>query len=198
MNNRSVASKFRGVIFFSICVSALVSSIVISVFLLHRFSRDIHEKDMLHIRGLSGAVKGLLDHSFSLNYQLSINPIVVEAVASADENWDQRVRKYNIGKKIGNALGDRSGAPLFVAMQKRYDFVELFFAQDIKGDQVDRSFGPLGHRGQRWWVKKFIGEGYKRFISKSYYSMTGNKPVTSVFHGIRKNGRFIGIMGTDI
>ena len=198
MNNRSVASKFSGIIFFSICVSVLVSSTVISVFLLHRFSRDIHEKDMLHAKGLSGTVKGLLDHAFSLNYQLSINPIIVEAVDSADENWDQRVRKYAIGKKIGNVLGDRSGIPLFVAMQKRYDFVDLFFAQDIRGDQVVRSFGPLGHRGQRWWFKKFIGEGYKPFLSKSYYSMTGDKPVTSVFHGIRKNGRIIGVMGTDI
>ncbi|MFO7558854.1 MAG: PAS domain S-box protein [Desulfobacterales bacterium] len=153
---------------------------------------------MLHIKGLSGTVKGLLDHAFSLNYQLSMNPIIVEAVDSADEDWDQRVRKYRIGKKTGNALGDRSGESLLVTMQKRYDFVELFFAQDIKGDQVARSFGDLGHRGQRWWFKKFIEEGHKPFISKSYYSITGDKPVTSVFHGIWKNGRIVGVMGTDI
>ena len=35
-------------------------------------------------------------------------------------------------------------------------------------------------------------------MSKSYYSMTGDKPVASAFHPIFKDNRFIGIMGTDI
>ena len=35
-------------------------------------------------------------------------------------------------------------------------------------------------------------------MSKSYYSMTGDKPVASAFHPIYQNKRFIGVMGTDI
>ena len=35
-------------------------------------------------------------------------------------------------------------------------------------------------------------------MSKSYYSMTGDKPVASAFHPIYLDNRFIGVMGTDI
>jgi signal transduction histidine kinase len=86
-----------------------------------------------------------------------------------------------------------------VDSQKKFGFVELFFLQDSSGDQTARSFGEIGHRGNRWWFKEFI-EAKKRhpFISESYYSMTGNKPVSSVFHPVFDNGTFIGILGMDI
>jgi len=86
-----------------------------------------------------------------------------------------------------------------VDTQKMYDFVELFFVQDAAGDQTSRSFGPLGHRGQRWWFRKITeNHNYRSFMSKSYYSMTGDKPVASAFHPIYRDNRFIGVMGTDI
>ena len=36
------------------------------------------------------------------------------------------------------------------------------------------------------------------FVSKSYYSMTGNIPVSSVFHPIYDGAELIGVMGMDI
>lgn len=197
--SKKLASRFNGLIILSVCIAVLVSSTIITVFMLHRFNIEIHEKDALHIKGLAGAVKGILQHAFSLNYQLSVNPRIIKAVTLADPDWDRRVAIYQTGKTPSQAPGPGSGMPLLVTMHQKYDFVELLFVQDAVGDQVARSYGPLGHRGERWWFKKFVADKtYQPFFSKSYYSMTGDKPVASAFHPIYNNHRFIGIMGTDI
>lgn len=198
MKNKTVASKFRLIILGSISISVILSSIVISAVLLNQFSRNTREKDMLHIKGIAGTVKGLLDQAFTLNHMLAINPMIIQTVLSADPDWEKRVRQYNMDKSMGLQISDNSGFPLLVEMQKTYQFAELFFVQDSNGDQTARSFGPLGHRGRRWWFQKMIDNDNRPFISKSYYSMTGNKPVSSVFHEIQSDGRFIGIMGMDI
>ncbi|HPP88664.1 MAG TPA: cache domain-containing protein, partial [bacterium] len=68
----------------------------------------------------------------------------------------------------------------------------------MKGQQIARSFGNLGLRGDRWWFKHFINNNNQPFFSKSYYSLTGNKPVISIFHPVVHNDTTIGILGLDI
>ena len=199
MNQKTVASKFNLLIVLSVVVSIMVSSVTITLFLLYRYSTDVIEKDQLHLKGLASSVKGFIDHAFTLNYLLSINPEIVDHVAGAPPDWAQRVAAYNQKYDTSLDFKENSGPALLVKTQKLYDFVELFFVQDASGDQTSRSFGPLGHRGQRWWFRKIIANGnYHPFMSKSYYSMTGDKPVASAFHPIFKDDRFIGVMGTDI
>ena len=199
MNRKSVASKFNLLIILFVVVSITVSSVTITFLLLHRYTEDVIEKDRLHMKGLASSVKGFIDHAFTLNYLLSINPEIVENLATAPHDWSQRVAEYNRHYDTSLALKDNSGPRLLVHTQKTYDFVELFFVQDAAGDQTSRSFGPLGHRGERWWFRKITAHRtYRSFMSKSYYSMTGDKPVASAFHPIFKDNRFIGVMGTDI
>lgn len=199
MNQKTVASKFNLLIALSVVISIMVSSVTITLFLLHRYSTDVIEKDKLHLKGIASSVKGFVDHAFTLNYLLSINPEIIEDVAAAPQDWSQRLAAYNRKYDTSPGVKDSSGPALLVHTQKIYDFVELFFVQDASGDQTSRSFGPLGHRGQRWWFRKIMeNQNYRSFMSKSYYSMTGDKPVASAFHPIYKDNRFIGVMGTDI
>jgi PAS domain S-box-containing protein len=199
MKQKTVASKFNLLIVLSVVISIMVSSVTISLFLLQRHASDVIEKDRLHLKGLASSVKGFIDHAFTLNYLLSINPEIIEHVAAAPRDWSQRLAAYNRKYDTSIDARDNSGPALLVKTQQIYDFVELFFVQDASGDQTSRSFGPLGHRGQRWWFRKITeNQNYRAFMSKSYYSMTGDKPVASAFHPIYKNNRFIGVMGTDI
>ena len=199
MNRKSVASKFNWLIILFAVVSITISSVTVTLFLLHRYTEDVIEKDQLHMKGLASSVKGFIDHAFSLNYMLSINPEIVEHLSAAPNDWSQRVAEYNRQYDTSLQLKDHSGLSLLVHTQKIYDFVELFFVQDAAGDQTSRSFGPLGHRGERWWFRKITeDQNYRSFMSKSYYSMTGDKPVASAFHPVYKDDRFIGVMGTDI
>ena len=199
MLRKSVASKFNLLIVLSVVITVAISSVSITIYLMHRYAEDVIEKDRLHMKGLASSVKGFIDHAFSLNYLLSINPEIIEHVASAPQEFSKRAADYHRQYDTSSGFNDRSGPPLLVKTQMMYDFVELFFVQDAVGDQTSRSYGPLGHRGQRWWFRKITeNQNYRSFMSKSYYSMTGDKPVASAFHPIYRDGRFIGVMGTDI
>ena len=199
MSSKSVATKFNFLIIIFFVISISLSSLTITLFLVQRYTKDVIEKDKLHLKGLASSVKGFIEHAFTLNYLLSINSEIVKDVAAAPKDWSRRVSDYNKVYDTTSSLKNNSGLPMLVNIQKIYDFVELFFVQDVLGDQTSRSFGPLGHRGQRWWFQKITeNKKYNPFISKSYYSMTGNKPVASAFHPIFNNSRFIGVMGTDI
>jgi two-component system, sensor histidine kinase and response regulator len=199
MKQKKIASRFNGLIVLTVLISVMVTSVAITGYLLHRYAKDAIEKDRLHNKGLASSVKGFVDHAFSLNHQLSINPTIVDAVAKATPDWKARRRAYAEDFDTNAPLGADSGHPLLVQVQKGYRFAELFFVQDAAGDQVIRSLGPLGRRGHRWWFKRMTQTTANRpFMSKSYYSMTGNEPVASAFHPVFKDGGFIGIIGTDI
>ena len=196
---KKIASQFNGLIAMAVLVSVLASSAAITVFLLRRHTQDAIEKDRLHNKGLASSVKAFVDHAFGLNYLLSINPEIVRAVEFAQPDWEQRRRAYAQAHDVQGGPGPHSGHPLLARMQAEYRFADLIFVQDAAGDQVMRSYGPLGRRGQRWWFKRMSRvSDYRPFMSKSYYSMTGNKPVASAFHPIHKSGRVLGVIGTDI
>ncbi len=197
--NNKVAAKFNGLIILAVLVSVLTSATFITGYLLHRYSKDVIEKDRLHNKGLAYAVKGFIDHAYSLNYQLSIHTTIKAAIKSAHPQWDLRVKRYQTAITSGGKTVATAGLPLLSEMQSIYRFADLFFLQDLNGDQVGRSYGELGHRAQRWWFKQMTADpAYRPFFSHSYYSVTGDKPVASAFHPVFQDGRCTGIMGTDI
>lgn len=197
--NTRVASKFNGLIILAVLVSVLTSSTFITGYLMHRFSQDVIAKDRLHNKGLAHAVKGFVDYAYSLNDQLSRHPTILAALKNAAPQWEMRVAQYEAAVAALDNTVTAAGLPLLSDMQTRYRFADLFFLQDAKGDQVARSFGPLGRRGQRWWFKQMTTDGeHQPFFSGSYFSVTGNKPVASAFHPVYDENRFAGIMGTDI
>ena len=169
IKHKTISSKFNWAIVLSAFVAVLISSFTITGYLIHRFADDIKENDKLFMEGLATNVRGFIDHAFSLNYQLATNLTIIEAVASAEKDWDLRLAKYSSTYDTVSGFNTNSGLPLLVTNQNKYDFVELFFVQDARGDQVARSFGHLGHRGCRWWFKKMSADGrYSSFVSKSY------------------------------
>ncbi len=200
MMKRKVAYKFYWPIIISVFFSVLVSSITVATYLLGQFEDEVLRKDELHIKGLAGNVKGFIDRAFSINYQLSVNPILTDSIIKAAPDWKTRLTEYEKQYDTTGRLMQKSGLPLLVNMHKKYDFVELFFLQDITGKQTARSCGTIGYRGKRWWFKKIMAnKDHSSFFSKSYFSMTGNKPVSSAFHPVfNNNGLLIGILGMDI
>lgn len=80
---------------------------------------------------------------------------------------------------------------------ERHPYFDLLYIQKTDGMQTARSTGDLADRSSRWWFTKMI-EDEKAFVSQSYYSLTGNKPVTSIFFPIYESGILKGIMGADL
>lgn len=85
-----------------------------------------------------------------------------------------------------------------VTAQANNPDIALIFMQDLTGMQTARSHGTLGDRSQRWWFKKVMADR-QPFVSKPYYSLTGNIVVTSVFLPIYDPSQTLkGIFGMDI
>jgi methyl-accepting chemotaxis protein len=81
--------------------------------------------------------------------------------------------------------------------QRNSEMFELFFIQGMDGMQTGRSSGNLGYRGDRWWFTRMMSLR-RPFVSESYFSVTSNMPVTSVFYPMMNGPEMIGIMAADI
>lgn len=58
-------------------------------------------------------------------------------------------------------------------------FFILVYNQNANGDQTARDNGDLGNRADRWWFIKAM-QDKTAFVSKSYFSLSGNVAVTSI------------------
>lgn len=79
----------------------------------------------------------------------------------------------------------------------RHPYFDLLYIQGIDGMQTASSSGENGDRSGRWWFKQIMSDT-QPFVSKSYYSVTGNVPVTSVILPIYRQSELVGIIGADI
>ncbi len=182
----------------SIGLSVTISSWFITAYLLIQSEKDQKEIHKIHLEGLVDSIEQFLMHAVTLNYMLAINPVLTGSVSRRD-SWEDRSRIYSETYDTLGPLSRRSGLPLLAETHLSYSFVELLFLQDAEGDQTARSFGPLGRRKERWWYKRIAADqDYRPFLSHSYYSLTGDKPVASIFHPVFDEQGFAGIMGMDI
>ena len=95
------------------------------------------------------------------------------------------------------ALDADSQQSLVRQVAGRFPAFQLVAINNLKGDQLARSSGPLGNRAERFWFKKFMIER-EPYISKTYYSLTTGNPIITIVHGIYENGQLVGIVEGDI
>lgn len=194
-----ISKKFNWLLILSVSVSVFISSFATTTYLIYISEKNTHDKNIVQIKGLANYIYEYLSNAYILNYQLSLNPIISRELKTADKNWGKRVADYNSRYNTDGSFGPETGPPFLVKIQREYNFVDLIYIQDKYGNQTGKSYGNLGHRKDRWWYKEFIEKrDLHPFISKSYYSLTGNKPVASIFHPVTDNGEFLGIIGMDI
>ena len=110
-------TKFNFLIIIFFVISISLSSLTITLFLVQRYTKDVIEKDKLHLKGLASSVKGFIEHAFTLNYLLSINSEIVKDVAAAPKDWSRRVSDYNKVYDTTSSLKNNSGLPMLVNIQ---------------------------------------------------------------------------------
>ena len=86
---------------------------------------------------------------------------------------------------------------LLVDTTRQYQFFQLLAIHKLNGDQTARSSGLLANRAERWWFKSFMAEK-QPYISKTYYSVFSESPITTIVHGIYAKGNLAGILMADI
>ncbi len=194
-----ISKKFNWLLILSVSFSVLISSFATTAYLIYISEKNTHEKNIIQIKGLADYIHEYLNNAYILNYQLSLNPVIAELIEAAPSKWKVRVEDYDSHYHTDAPPGMDTGPMILAKAQRDYSFIDLLYVQDTQGNQVGKSYGQIGHRQHRWWYRYFIeNEHLHPFISKSYYSLTGDKPVASIFHPVFDKNKFIGILGMDI
>ncbi|MBC8059993.1 MAG: methyl-accepting chemotaxis protein [Clostridiaceae bacterium] len=120
------------------------------------------------------------------------------------ENVSSYIEKaYTLSEEIANSTAVKKSdaveqKQILEGAAGRNKYFDLLYIQDTKGDQTARSKGTLANRANRWWFTEMMSK-QKPFVSKSYYSITTNSAVTSIFLPIyNSDSKFIGIFGADL
>ncbi len=154
-------------------VSFLTSNLIGGVFLKNNYESQVKYNHQQLGESIMSNVKAFLEKSYSVTQTIVKSPSV-----------------YNFEKD--------SQKDILKEVTKENTYFDLLYIQGTDGMQTARSTGELGDRSNRWWFIKAMDEK-KPFVSKSYYSVSGNVPVTSAIVPIYdKKGNLTGIMGADV
>lgn len=128
------------------------------------------------------------------------NFVMAESLGSNIVQFMQN--SYNISALIAkypdieNLNGEKQHQ-LLVETANEYTFFQLLEVHHLDGQPSGSSSGILVSRAERWWFKKFIEEK-RSYISKTYYSIFSDSPITTINHGVYKDGQLVGLVMADI
>ncbi|MGV8983073.1 methyl-accepting chemotaxis protein [Clostridium sp.] len=141
--------------------------------------------------------------SSQLKNDVSINNQVF-AKTVGNSVYDYMAKSYALTEELAKsrAVSDFVPAKQSEAIKgtiKRNPYFDLFYIQDMKGDQTSRSTGTLANRADRWWFKQAL-ELKEPFITKSYLTTNGdNYAVNSIIYPIQNDkSELIGVMAADL
>ncbi len=161
------------VIICSLILLAMVSTSMISYSLISEdYQKKMQYNNSLMAESLASNIVQFMQNAYSINQSVAESP---------------DLEKLDPEKQTG----------LLVDTTKRYSYFQLLAIHKLNGDQTARSSGTLANRSERWWFKKFMAER-KPFVSKTYYSVFSESPITTIIHGIYSNGNLVGLLMADI
>lgn len=170
---RSIKNQLILVTLLLVIIPFAVSNIVSYFFISQGFQDSIEENNQTLASSISDNVSAFIEKAYS----------------TTEEITHMRDVKAFLAEEQKSILVDTLG---------RHTYFDLLYIQGIDGMQTARSTGENGDRSGRWWFKQIMGDN-QPFVSKSYYSVNGNVPVTSVILPINDvNSNLIGVMGSDI
>lgn len=122
---------------------------------------------------------------------------LADQVASFIEKGYSMTEQITLNNDVKGFMPDKQNQVLQDVIT-RHPYFDLLYIQGTDGFQTARTTGELGDRSNRWWFIKVLEEK-SSFVSKSYYSVSSNVPVTTVAMPIYgENEEFVGVMGADI
>ncbi|MTV48766.1 HAMP domain-containing protein [Heliobacillus mobilis] len=134
-------------------------------------------------------------------YMIENNRVITTTVAKNVQTFMEKAYRVSELLAQNNDVigfdGEKQKQVLTTAI-KSNPYFDLLYIQGTDGMQTARSSGNLANRANRWWFQKIMAAPDKPFVSKSYYSMTGNMAVSSVILPIYREGRLTGVFGSDL
>jgi methyl-accepting chemotaxis protein len=152
----------------------LISNLISDYYMSNQLKQEAYNRNIVLSKTIGNSVLGYMAKSYAITEELTKSRGVSDFVP----------------KKQTEALKGTI---------KRNPYFDLFYIQDMKGDQTSRSSGKLANRSDRWWFKQAL-DLKEPFITKSYLTTNGdNYAVNSIIYPIQNDkSEIIGIMGADL
>ncbi|MBV7272466.1 methyl-accepting chemotaxis protein [Clostridiaceae bacterium UIB06] len=151
----------------------IITNVVCSYYFSNSISSSVVNNNKRLSSTIADGVKDFIDKAYTLTEEMAQNKTTIDF-----NSEDQK--------------------EMLTAALSNNPYFDLLYIQKTDGKQTARSSGELGNRANRWWFTQIMKDK-KPFVSKSYYSVSGNSAVTSIFHPIfDKNSNILGIFGADL
>jgi len=159
---------------FGVIILLMIVSVLTSFYLVYSssYEKQIIEENSLQTQFVARSLQAFINAAYKEVESLSFNSDII-------------------------SMNTQRQTPALAGSVQRNDYFELLYAQGMDGMQTGRSAGNLGNRKERWWFIR-MEQLRQPFISESYYSISTDMPVTSVFYPIKDGQEMIGIMAGDI
>lgn len=170
---QSIKHKLITIVLLIVLIPLIISNIIYLSYFSSNSKNNIITANENLTSNISDNVANFVDKAYSLTEEMIDN----NDIKSMDGNRQKNVLVQSAAKN-----------PYF----------DLLYIQNMKGDQTARSKGKLGNRSNRWWFIQEL-QDKKPFVSKSYYTISGNAAVTSIIMPMYDNkSDMVGIYGADL
>ena len=169
---KSIRNQLMGSMLLLVVVPFIVSNVLVFFANSNSFEQKMQSDELQFAETIADNVKGFINKAYGITAELAHNNDIIA--------FDKEKQKKALLSTIS-----------------RHDYFDLLYVQGTDGMQTAKSRGSLGDRSNRWWFQKIMTDR-EPFVSKSYYSLTGNVPVTSVILPIYDGNNLVGVMGSDI
>ena len=170
---KTIRAQLIAITLLLIAIPFILSNVINGYYLSNEYGKELLDNNTVMASTISDQVRSFIDRAYGLT----------EAIAT-----NESVRAFDLEKQVSMVETIASQNPFF----------DLLYIQGADGMQTARSKGNLGDRSNRWWFIKLLSDE-KPFVIKSYFSLSGNVPVTSVILPIYDaREKLNGVMGADI
>mgnify|MGYP000858281132 FL=1 len=151
----------------------LISTIANSIYMKQSYEKELEKNNNMLANSIADQVAAFIQEGYALTEQIAI---------------DDEVRSFNPEQQ----------KKVLMNYYDRHTYFDLLYVQGVDGMQTARTTGELGDRSNRWWFIKAMEE-LNSFVSKSYYTLATNTPVTTIaFPMYDGSNNVIGVMAADI
>ncbi|SEV93933.1 methyl-accepting chemotaxis protein [[Clostridium] fimetarium] len=150
----------------------LISNIINISYINKNYAKELVQNNKVLAGSISDQVTAFIEKGYSITEQIVLNSDIKGFVPTEQKQI------------IVNAID-------------KNPYFDLLYVQGTDGMQTTRTSGTLGDRSSRWWFIKVMQEK-SSFVSKSYYSISSNTPVSTIAMPIYDNNKLVGVMGADI
>lgn len=170
---KSIRQKLTVYTLLLVVLPFIISNISTSAYINVKYEEELRSNNTLLADSIADQVRSFIQRGYDLTEQITFN---------------SDVKSFN-GEKQKKVIMD---------VIEKHNYYDLLHIQGTDGMQTARTSGELGDCSKQWWFTKTVNEKIP-FVSKSYLSVNGNAPVTTIAIPMYNDSKeFIGVMGADI